>query len=292
MVNLLARKAVLSQVVVSIWTARRHERDVTDEIMQAKGASLDQGHFTKRLLTKQAMKDLKTIQYQARKFHWTHTMPWWEDGTRILPATLILEYTKEMKRFTNSFDKSIDEFIIKYPQWIKEAKKELGKLFDGEDYPEPELLRSKFGFVTRISNIPDSADFRVSLDDALLKQIKNSLDKNVANHYRDMMVDTGHRIMEVVKHMAARLHEYTPNNKGKRAENTFRDSLVDNVRTLADLLPAFNLNEDPSITKLHKRIMSELCSSNAKELRTDANVRKQVRMSAEQILKEVEQFLA
>jgi hypothetical protein len=64
------------------------------------------------------------------------------------------------------------------------------------------------------------------------------------------------------------------------------------VRTLADLLPAFNLTDDPKLTAITKRIKKELCAEEASELRSNEVARETVRKSADDIVKAVSTLLA
>jgi hypothetical protein len=92
--------------------------------------------------------------------------------------------------------------------------------------------------------------------------------------------------------MAEKLGAYNKSGKrGEKSEGVFRDSLVGNVRELAELLPAFNFNGDPAFDKLVKRIQNELCAEEPKTLREHDDVRESVKKSADDILKDVEDLL-
>jgi hypothetical protein len=105
------------------------------------------------------------------------------------------------------------------------------------------------------------------------------------------MKTTGRQIIETVGHMADKLKEYK-NGGDDSPRKFFLDSLVENVRELADLLPAFNLTDDPKLTGITKRIAKELCAEDAKSLRKNDAARVAVAKSADEIVKEVSKFLA
>jgi hypothetical protein len=102
-----------------------------------------------------------------------------------------------------------------------------------------------------------------------------------------------YRIIETVGHMVDRLSAYKPAKPGtgKRAEGTFRDSLVDNVRKLVDLLPAFNLSGSKALDDLTARMRAELCTNDAETLRTDAKARDNTKKAAKAILKAAEDMM-
>jgi hypothetical protein len=105
------------------------------------------------------------------------------------------------------------------------------------------------------------------------------------------MLDTKTSLVKVISHMSEKLAAYKNGGHGKKTEGVFRDSLVENVRELAELLPAFNLTNDPAFDELAKRIQRELCVENADTLRKDDDVRASVQKSADDILKDVESLL-
>jgi hypothetical protein len=294
MPNVLAHKALLANLSMSSWGIRRKEDAVADEVLTRNEAQKEFGLFTKRLLNKSAMKALRQVRHSARAYHHMHTAPWMNDGTRILPTALYPEYTKQMGTYKDEFDTAVKEFIKSYPGYIEQAKKELGKLFREADYPSAASLKAKFQFDIIICNCPDSSDFRANLDDHDLKQIKANWDKRLGGQLDAAVKDVGQRLAEVVQHMVDRLKAYKPGDKAKnkKAEGLFRDSLVSNIRELADLIPAFNMADDPKLAAIHKAVIEKLCEHDADALREDDNARKVVAKSADAILKQINAFIA
>ena len=127
------------------------------------------------------------------------------------------------------------------------------------------------------------------LDADTIEDIKRELEATSDSVLNGAMKDTAKKIAEVVGHMAEKLKTYGTSAKGKK--NFFTGSLVENVRELADLLPAFNLTNDPNLDAITDRIKRELCVEEAKELRENEAARATVQASAEDILKDVEGLL-
>ena len=294
MPNILAHKAVLANLSISSWGVRRKEDEVADEVLKSKDATKESGLFTKRLLNKKAMKAIRAVRHSARAYHHMHTAPWMNDGTRILPTALYADYSAQMGKYRDEFDEAVKEFIKLYPTYIEQSRKELGKLFREADYPSAASLKARFAFDIIICNCPDSSDFRANLSDDDLKQIKSDWDRRVNGQMDVVVKDVGERLAEVVQHMVDRLKAYKPGDKkkNKKAEGLFRDSLVTNIRELADLLPAFNMGDDPKLAAIHKAVIEKLCKEDAEVLREDDNVRKVVAKSANDILKQINAFIA
>jgi hypothetical protein len=161
-------------------------------------------------------------------------------------------------------------------------------MFKVEDYPAPTDVRRRFSFNVAILPFPDVADFRVTLAKEQLQDTKRQLEEALENAMQEPI----RRIVFVVERMTDRLNKYKPATDTDKAENTFRDSLVGNIRELVELLPAFNLTDDPKLTALTNRIIVDLCANDAGVLREDEKTRKSVAKAAEVILKQANALMA
>jgi hypothetical protein len=287
----LSRKATLVAVNISQWTARKMDKRVTEETNRKYGASEDAGRYNKLLIEAQYLAKINSMVSAARTLHYTMTRPWADDGPRILPNALYSKFTDKFRVIKRDFDKAADEFCRDYPQFIQERKRQLNGLFNASDYPSPKDIRNKFRLDITVLPFPDASDFRADLDDDTMADIKAEITATSARAIDDAMSHTARQIADTVGHMAEKLKEYKSGKKGS-PRKFFLDSLVENVRELADLLPAFNLTDDPALTKIAKRIDTELCAEDAKDLRTNDAAREAVQKSAEQIVADVSKFFA
>jgi hypothetical protein len=286
----LSRKATLVAVVISQWTARKLDKRVTDEVNRKHNASEDAGRYNKLLIEKQRLEKLTSLVSKARKLHYTLTKPWCDEGLRILPNTLHGKFADEFRVLKREFADAADDFCRDYPQFVEERKRALKGLFDPNDYPSASEIRSKFNLDTKVFPVPEADDFRSDvLDQDTIEDIKREIAETSDQVLAGAMTDTKEQIIKVVGHMSKKLAEAAAKKEGDGT--FFTDSLVKNVRELADLLPAFNFNNDPAFDALTKRIQKELCVEEAKTLRTDSDVRDSVKKSADDILKSVESLL-
>lgn len=312
MVNVMAKKAMLATLSISRWGARTSEDDAASEIQTKHKAKSDVVNVTKRLLARPAMAKLTKLTGNARKYHRKMTKPWLDKGTRVLPVMIYPTYKTAMEKFRDDFDKAVMEFCKEYPRYIGEAKDDLGTLFVDSDYPSADSIVTFFAFDLVLVPCPDSADFRATMDADLMKDIKAELDTRMEQQLKVALRDTGLQITEIIGKLAERLKAYKPsqekpepaakNGNGKKGKKVVKkkkegkqdrlyDSLFEHVTELADMIPAFNLGNDPKLTEIHKQIVKELCGQDVKALKEDAKLRKQVAMSADKILKDVSAFL-
>lgn len=285
----LSRKATLVGVTISAWTARKLDKRVTDKVNREHGAAEDAGRYNKLLIEAKRLEAINSIVAQARKLHYTMTKPWCDEGLRILPNTLHAKFADEFRKLKREFEQAADEFCREYPRFVEERKRALNGLFNAADYPLPEVIREKFQLETKTFPVPDANDFRSDVLDAdTIEDIKRELGETSDKVLDGAMKDTAKQITEVVGHMAEKLAAYGTKN-GKR--NWFTDSMVENIRELADLLPAFNLTNDPGLDQIASRIKRELCTEDADSLRKNEEARETVKKSADDILKDVSALL-
>jgi hypothetical protein len=292
----LSRKATLVSVNVSQWTARRLDRQVTDEVNRRHNAAKDAGRYNKLLIEAEHLAEVNKLVSSIRQLHYSMTRPWCDEGPRILPNVLYSKFTDALRVLKRDYETAVDKFCRAYPDYVETRAKQLNGLFKAADYPSATEIRSKFRIELKVLPFPDAEDFRADLDDDTVADIKREIAEMSEKVVDDAMKHTANQIIELVGHMAEKLNEQTAKSKSKskkKGERSFyMDSLVDNVRELADLLPAFNLTNDPKLTAITNRIAKELCVEDAPILRKNDDVAEAVAKSADEIVKEVEKFFA
>jgi hypothetical protein len=283
----LSRKAVLLSVNISQWTARRLDRRVTDETNEKYHAAKDAGRYNKLLIEKERTAKITNLVSAARALHYKYTKPWLDDGPRILPNAVYVEFSNEFRKLKEEFEVEVDKFCREYPSFIEERKAKLNGLFNQADYPDASDIRSKFNLEMSIDALPDAADFRSDLDPEIADDIKREIEAKSVKVSSDTLKHTVDQIVKVVGHMAKRLTEYQSDPEKK---SRYSDSWVDNVRELGALLPAFNLTGDAKLAAITDRIQKELCIEDAQSLKDNHKAREVVAKSAEDIVADVTKF--
>lgn len=295
MTNILAKKAVLASLNISYWGARALDHGITDEVHDKHKAAHDSGRYTKRLVTREMLKPINVAMGAARTYHYLHTMPWLDTGARLLPSAFYLDYAKALGKLRREYESAVDTFCEPkaFNARLKQMEKLLGDLYDPRDYPTADQVRRSFRFDLVVMQCPDIEDFRIALGREEAAEVRADLEKRLDETLRGTQRDVAERITETIGRMAERLHAYKPAaKKGEKAEGTFRDSLVGNVRELADLLPALNIAEDKKLADVIGRIKRDLCTSEPDELRDSDAAREKVAKAADKILKDVSVFMA
>jgi hypothetical protein len=187
-----------------------------------------------------------------------------------------------MRELKSSFEAAVDEFIAEYPGLINRAQRNLNGLFSAEDYPDVGSLHSKFRFSVSVSPVPDSGDFRVSLSDDEVNQIKADIEARVKDSISSAMRDAWNRLYQAIKHMVEKLRD---------RDSIFRDSLVGNIAELCDVLPRLNLTGDSNLAKMIDEARLYLGSLDPEALRRYELERKLAADKAEDILSKMSAYV-
>ena len=272
---MLSDEAMIVRLSISQWTARKFDKSVSQKVADDYAVDADVGRYNKILIAKEAIRTITQATSAARSFHYENTLPWDDGGGRILPSKNFLTYSKEMRKLKQRTDDAVKEFLENYDEYREEARKRLNGMFRATDYPGRREIGRKFGFSTDIDPVPSAKDFRVSLQSKDMTRIQKQLEKRVEERVIEATKDLYVRLNEVVQKFADKLSD---------KEAIFRDSLVENVVELVNLLPKLNVGNDPELEKVRKETQKRICAFEPDTLRKDEKVRSKAAEDAKAIL--------
>ena len=285
----LSSRAMLCSLSISMWSARKHDPDASEEIAVRHGAHADVGRYHKVLLPKEALAEIQKIVSEARQEHYFMTLPWDDNGYRVLPAAAYMDHLEKMKAISKRFEAGVDSFSRQFLKLIEQARTRLGGLFHKSDYPAPDELRAKFSFETKVMPLPDAGDFRVSLGDEDKERIKRQITAAVEASLQVGSRELWFRLYEAVQHMADRLSAYKVTDQG--VEHPFRDTVVTNLVKLVDVLPKLNVTNDPELDRLAEQVRNSLLVD-PKELRQSDSRRAETAKAAAEIAQHMAGYMA
>ena len=285
----LSSRAMLCTLSISTWSARKHDREASEEIATRHGAQADAGRYHKILLPKEAFAEINEIVGDARREHYFMTLPWDDNGYRVLPAAAYLEHTQKMRELSARFTPAVDALALHFGQLVQEASVRLGGLFRPGDYPAPDELRSKFSFETKVMPLPDAGDFRVTLGEEEKGRIKRQITAAVEASLQVASRDLWQRLYEAVSHLADRLSTYQVTEEG--VEHPFRDSVVTNLVKLVNVLPKLNVTGDVELQRLSDQVRATLLVD-PKDLRKSESVRTETAKAAAGIAQHMAAYMA
>jgi hypothetical protein len=262
---------MLVKLTRNSWYGFSKDKAASEAAKAAAGATaLDAGNFNKRLLPKEALKPVRNVENKIYAKHSDLTVPWYFNGVDFLPSKLFLLYTETMRALKDEHTAAVAALVQQYPVYRANRAKELGTMFNTEDYPPPDVLRDSFNIDIRFMPVPEVGDFRVDIENEELAKLEANLKRDLTEAQRLAMHSVWTRIVTVLDHVYDRLSD---------PEKIFRDSLIDNALQLSELLSGLNITGDPRMELVAKGISTDVCKHSADTIRTDPDVRMAVAAS-------------
>jgi hypothetical protein len=234
----LQEQAMLVNLSISSWTASKKDRTASRDVKASKGATEKAGWFNKRLVDPTSLQAINNVEGRARALHYSMTLPWGDNGDRILPAQAYMDYVDQLRALRTEFEGEVNTFVKNYPQLVQDARKMLGAMYEPGDYPEPHQIKHRFDMRSVFTPVPDAKDFRVDVGDEAVAEIKRNIAEAVEQRLVGATRECWVRLEAVVGKMAETLLD---------PDQVFRDSLVDNIRTLVAMLPKLNITNDMAL---------------------------------------------
>lgn len=270
--------ALLVRLSISKFAPTRRDKSATSEVLVAKQASRGAAEVRKRLLPKEAVDPVLKVEREIRATHYTHTLPWDDEGLRLLPVDNWATYVDEMQALRVRWDNRVDEFIDSYEDYRQQAMADLGLLFDASDYPAAGEVRGKFIFDTMMYPLPSGDDFRLHMQDDDLDELRSKLDQRVNSAVDEARLDLYNRLAERLNRVSERLSD---------PDHVFRDSLIEGLQDLLHLIPNLNVTKDPELEELRLETLRRVAPHAAQDLRDDDTLRDQVKNAADEILRKM-----
>lgn len=264
-------RAILVSLRISAWSARKYDRKVSQEVATAHGTTLDAGRYNKHLMPEDAKtyKALMSFIGNLRQEHYAQSLAWSDDGWRLLPIKNHATYTDLMRKRFHEAESLLRDFVSDYPNLRDAARVQRNGMFKEDDYPKH--IASRFGWSLEFNPVPSTGDYRVELSDEEIAIISESTERRVQTAFVDAQNDAVKRLYECVARIQERLSS---------PELIFRDSLIENAKSLCDVLGRLNLADDPNLEKMRHEtaLLANTSPSTLRELpdvRTDTANRAQ-----------------
>jgi len=276
----IASSAVLIDLNISVWTARKLDKNVSKEIDINKNTTIKAGNYNKHILAGSDQLDKITkLSGEIREWHGRQTLPWSDTGTRLLPMSNFFDYKHQLGVYEAEFKTRVDTFIQEYPNIIQSMAFKLGQLFDRGEYPDVYKIASKFNMKYTIMPVPETNDFRVDIADDIRNEMKQEYQKAYEGRVESAMSDAWSRLHTTLEHMVDRL---SGNDK-----KIFRDSLVDNALELTSLLTRLNITKDSKLEQARQALEKSLVGVSADDLRESQGARQVVLSQVNAIMESI-----
>jgi hypothetical protein len=273
---MLNTQAMIANLQLRSWTARKFDKGISAEVDQIHQAH-DAGRYSKLLVEKSALDPITRHCGKIREFHYKVTLPWGDNGDRLLPAKQYMDYTRAMRDFKAEADRLTRQFVSDYPRLVAAARTHLGTMYSPSDYPKASEIGERFGVIVEFLPVPDAEDFRVDLGKKQVAEIRAGILETVKERQQNAAKECWNRLHEVMQNLSTMMAKDKP---------IFRDTLVSNIEDTVQLLPKLNIMEDKELDTVCKDVGRFLAAGvTPAELRKNPKLRDDVKARSEVFLR-------
>lgn len=282
----ISKRAMLVTLVVTQWDSNVTDKSASADLSEQKGVQ-EKGvcRVRKTRITRNKFTQAITSHISAlRTYHYTMTLVYMKDGTRILPSKLLDAYMTRINQDKLKLAKLVQDFLDNYEDLKDMAKRSLGSLFNEEDYPSKAELASRYSVQVQFEPLPHSGRF---LDFGFSSEREEELREQLESSMRHSLTSATTRLWTDVYDKVKTLSERLGN-----PDSRMREAALDTVNELVGVLPGLNIMEDPRLTELTENLRTSLHGMTMKKLKSDEDLRQLVHSDTQKAVHQIEAVLA
>jgi len=290
----LASSGLLVSVDVNLWSATKQDRGISNEITASKNADRSAGRYTKNLLADHP-KHKAVMNYRQTIYNWIKRITYdWSGAQRYLPTSTLPKFMEEYNDHVLSFNKLLDEFSDAYDGIVSDMAFKQGTMFNRDDYPPKDAMRSKFRINLYVNDVPMN-DYRCSVARDLADDLFNTYSAQTERIVQDMLADQFSRmkeVMESISHCCGydELDETEPDGQPKVKRRRIYDVTIEKARELCESYKTFNLTNNADLEAARRELASVLDGVTAQTVRESEAVRDEVKRGVDKVLNKFSAF--
>ncbi len=302
----IASAAMIGNLNISSWEARIQDKATKEEVLATKGArSKRAASVSKHLFSEcPALDAIKTLRGEAYLWFRKETMPWDDNGGRLITTKRYLQTMDQAAKYEQRFNALVNAFLGVYQTEISKQAFENGALFDRNEYPSEDEVRAKFRFALNVSPVPTSGDFRVDIGHEAAKQLAEQYERLAAERMSAALAEPWQRIKDQVLWVKERMEAVLaydpdaveeqpvtdPDGKvidvkiTKKRRPKLYDSMLENGLELCKTLSDFNITNDPRLEEARRELETALTRIDMDSLKESPELQKATKTAMQDIL--------
>jgi hypothetical protein len=279
---------VLVNAEVSVWSATKQDRVISNEVTTAKKADHSAGRYVKNLLADDPTHK-QLLNYRQTVYNWLRRNTYdWNGSLRLLPVINLPKFKAEFHQHEKSYFALRDAFLDRYPTIVSNMAFKQGDMFDRSEYPDVAQIKDKFRIRLYVSEVPMS-DYRCAIADDLAEDLKITYQKQINDEIvPQVMGEIAHQFMEVMESIShcCGVDEISSSSTGevKTKKRKIYEGTIEKARALCETFREFNLTNDAELAKVSESLKNVLNGVDADDIRESDAVRESVKSEVDSIL--------
>ena len=289
----LATSAVLVSIDVSVWSATKQDRVISDEVTTSHNADKSAGRYVKNLLANHPSHKA-IVNYRQTIYNWLQRRTYmWNKSQQLLPSIDMPKFKQEYNEHELAFHALVDSFRVQYSSIVSDMAFKQGSMFNREDYPPIEQIESKFSLNLYVSEVPTN-DFRCGIAKDIADDLFNTLSRQSRSIIDSIAKEQSERMIEVMQSIShcCGYDELGIGNDGevKTKRRKIYDTTIQKALDMCESFKGFNLKHDPQLEIARASLEKLLVGVKAEDIRDSDAIRHSVKEGIDDILSKFGSF--
>lgn len=278
----LASSGVLVTVDVSVWSATKQDRGISDEVTTAKNADKSAGRYVKHLLADHP-KHKAIVNYRQNIYNWMQRRTYdWAGSQRYIPSVELPRFMQEFHEHEATFGTLVDEFYNTYEGIVSDMAFKQGDMFNRDDYPSKDQIKDKMGLRLYVSDVP-MQDFRCQIAEDLANDLFETYSRQAQQMVDSIMEEQSQRFVDVMESISY-CCGVGETADGKIRKRKIYDSTILKAKEMCESFKQFNLKNSSELEQARAALEKVLSGVTAEEMRESDAVRASVKDDIDDIL--------
>ena len=281
----LATSGMIVNVEVNVWSATKQDRTISKEVTTAYKADDEAARVVKHLLAGDPTHK-KLLNHRQTIYNWVKKRTYdWSGSNRYLPMVSLMQFKQEFNQLEEEYKKLTDEFVEKYPDIVAAMAFKQGDMFDAQEYPSAEEVRSKFKMKLFVHPVPEN-DFRVAIAEDIKEELQKHYAHEATTKVEEIMRDATERLVEFIKRIAHACRDVEPEgSEGTKVRKPkVYEGTIEGAKEMCSLLKDFNLTGDQRLEDMRQDLLATLNDVTAKDIRESDATRAHVKSEMDKIM--------
>lgn len=275
----IASSALIVNLSRSVPDLVKNDPEAAKALARIKNADIGAVTARKSLIDSPALKDLQRLSREIYQWHIKNTVPWGDLGQRLKDNAGLIDYRNTMNKFEIQFEALANKVVYEYPACCARAQNRLGDLYDPALFPSVEELRRKMSLRVTYEPIADPSNFIVQIGDQAAEEMKKQYNDVLSSRMEGISNYIYEKLREPLTNLVKRI-DYEADD----APTGFRNTIVDNVMQIVELMGTCNFNNDPKIDRLKRELRNALKGVTPDALREDSGLRRHTKQEVQKII--------
>lgn len=287
----LSSSAVLVSVDISVWSATKQDRGISDEVTTSKNADKSAGRYVKNLLANHP-KHKAVVNYRQTIYNWLQRRTYrWNQSQNLLPSVDVPKFKQEYHEHEIAFHALVDELITQYDSIVSDMAFKQGTMFNRGDYPAKEQVAGKFSLNLYVSEVPMN-DFRCGIAQDIAEDLFTTLSKQSARIIDSIAQEQSERMLEVMESIShcCGVDESEVNGEVRTKRRKIYDTTIQKALEMCESFKRFNLKNDSGLEQARMSLEKVLSGVKAEDIRDSDAVRHHVKEGIDDILSKFGSF--